>query len=427
MSNYAISLKRTASLAAAMALLAALTLVSFSSFLAQRASAAQLQSRSLTLASSLPGTETTGLANSETNGSDTTHTVAFTLPVTDASMEAIAFHYCTTAIGTCTAPTDLDVSGAVLSVQTDDGGAFSSAFSIDAGNTDADFIGITNTGANVVAASDLVFSFTGLENPSTLGTFFVRVHTFTDDTNYEIITTTPDHDGTVASSITTGIAITSRVAETLGFSTTGDSGIDGATGIIAPTGACLALTGSGAITLGDEVEQTLDIAQAYDNYSAFRVYTNASAGVVVQYEGDTLRKSVTEDITEIGAGAVASNLANEQFGLAADLTNGTNGAVAVASSSGTADLTNVDQSAALDSGTGGEIDVAAAYEGGAGTITDAGSALFAFVADTPTTIASSTTYVDCKTVAIRYLANIAPLTEAGTYTTTIVYSAVPTY
>ena len=408
-----ISLKRTVILLAAMVFTLLLMAFNLSWLFGQEAGAAQVTTRSLQLSSTLDGTQTTGAANSETNGSDTTHTFTFD-PATTGSVLSAEFEYCTTAIGTCTAPTGLNVvTGTTITIQTSEGTTFSNLYSIDgAGQNNclaaANRICITNATGNTFTAGTggtIVFAFDDILNPSTLGTFFVRMMTYSDSA----WTTTRD-DGTVASSITTGITITSRVAETLGFSTTANLAGSAAEGT-----TCVALATAGAITLGDALNGALSISQTYDAFSGFRLNTNSANGTLVQYRGNTLTKG-TDNIDAIPPPAVVSNVGSEQFGLAIDQ----DGVAALAGSDG-------------GFGGVGQLDLLDDYNEGEGAITEPGGvAEFAFVANTLTTIAESTPpggsgYVDCDTAAVRYIGNISPLTPAGTYTTTIVYYAVPTY
>lgn len=400
MSNYAISLKRTSMLLAALAFTAVLLAANLA-FLGERAGAAQLTSRSLSLASSLDGTETTGAANSETNGADTQHTFTFTMP-SAGTVEAVLFKYCTTAIGACTAPTAMSAQASTLTSET-----FSTVFANDTTSLESEdaectgtngrnnCLGITQaTGASESGTHTIVFA--DIKNPESLGTFFVRISLFSVD-DY----TTLLHDGTVANSTVEGIAITSRVVETLGFSTEAGTSFD------APGANCAPLTGTGALSLGQSPDFTLAINATYDAYSGIRLYTNSANGTVVQYEGATLTKGA-DNIDAIGGTATAPSIGTEQFGLAADLT-ADSGAIANANTT---------------EGGAGQVNITNDYDGGNGTIA---SGTFAFVADTKTSIGSSTSYVSCDTYAIQHIANISALTPAGTYTTTIVWFAVPTY
>lgn len=401
MSNYAISLKRTSLLLAALAFTAALLFANLSIFGLEKLGAAPLTTRSLTMSSSLPNTATTGLENTQTNGTDTTHTFTFD-PGSSVLVRSMRFDYCTAATGACTGPTGLVANvGSTITTQTNEGVTFTNLYTI-SGTSDANTLNITNPTGTVLTAGTggtIVIAFDNVTNPDAAGTFFVRITTYSDAG----FLTTVD-SSVLAQSITTGIAITARVAETLGFSTTADDAGDPI-----ETAQCVPLIGSGAIALGD-ANNTLSINQAYDEYSAFRLYTNAGLGAVVQYRGATLTKTTpADDINAIGAVAAASNPGTEQFGLAVDANGGI-----------------------FEGDTGGfgganQLALVGAYSGGDGTIVSPFSASFAFVPGTLTTIASSTTPISCDTAAVRYIANISPLTPAGTYTTTVVYYAVPTF
>lgn len=388
MSNtHAISLKRTSALLAALAFTAALLVVNLSIFSAQ-ADAAQLANRSLTLSSTLDGTHTDGSAGDPTNGSAASHSFSFD---TTGGATSATFTYCTNAIGTCTTPTGLVIPGAPV-----------------ASSGSASALGGVITWTDTIpAASTVTVSFDGITNPT-----YIASPTNQDDNTFFVrIVTDGGDEGTVASAITEGIVITARVAETLGFST---AAYDGTNPWISETASstCDALEGSGAITLGDPTDGTLSISTTYDAYSGFRLYTNAASGVSVQYEGTTLTKGL-DTIAAVGGTAVGNSTGSEQFGLAVDLTvDGAN-----------TDLTDASTD---DPGTAGRLDIGDEYDGGNDTF---GTGAWAFDDSTglPVELASSNGYVSCDTYAVQYIGNIAPTTAAGTYTTTIVYSAVPTY
>jgi hypothetical protein len=402
MSNYAISLKRTSVLLAALAFTAALLVANLSIFGLEHAGAEQMGSRKVELTSTLLGNVGAATAaNSETNGADVSYAFTFTVP-TAATIRTFEFQFCTTAIDTCNAPAGLDVdtTPAVL-LQEDDNVAFGNSYTLTTStNNVARFANVT--GNAVGAGSVIEFTFDDVTNPTALGTYFVRINTYDSNTTWD--NTTDIDSGTVATSTTNGISITSKVVETLGFSTTTDDA-----GEVAEGASCAALGGStSAIAIGDS-NGALSISQAYDEFSAFRLYTNAANGVVVQYEGSTLTKGA-DNINAAGGTAVSSTVGAEQFGLAVDadgaaLFDGDNGGF----------------------GGAGQLTLGVEYDGGDGTIVNAGTATVAFVADTKTQMASAAGFVSCDTAAVRYVANIAPTTPAGTYTTTVVYFAVPTY
>ncbi|MDQ3123548.1 MAG: hypothetical protein M3Q14_02610 [bacterium] len=416
MSNYAISLKRTSLLLATLAFTAALLVANLSIFGFGIVDAAQLSTRSMTISSSLGGGNSTGAANSETNGADSTHTFTFDAGTT-GTIRALKFEYCTTAINACTGPAgmDADTTPAVLT-QTNEGVTFTNLYAINAGSSTNTTLLYTNATGNTFTAGTggtIVFAVDDVTNPTSTGNYFVRMTTYSD-----AAATTAVDNGTVAFSITTGIAITSKVVETLGFSTTAQVNT---TNVPAEGSSCTPVTGTGAIALGDVTEGTLSISQAYDAFSAFRLHTNAGNGVVVQYAGNTLVKG-TDNINAIGGTATASAVGSEQFGLAVD----------PAAQGGAGNYANFDTTWPLN--TAGRLELGTEYDGGTGTIVNGGTATFAYDAATPATpktMAASDTafggYITCDTALVRYIGNIAPTTAAGTYTTTVVYFAVPTY
>src|SRR5690606_17592428 len=106
MSNYAISLKRTGLLLAALAFTALLLVVNLASFFGN-AHAASLTSRSLTLSSTLVGTEAVGAPGSETDGAAANYAFAFSVPSSDTAL-SILVRFCTTTLleDTCNGPSD---------------------------------------------------------------------------------------------------------------------------------------------------------------------------------------------------------------------------------------------------------------------------------------------------------------------------------
>lgn len=384
-------LRRTGLLIVAFALFAA-WVVGDAVMFTRHANAAQITSRKLTLSSSANGNITTGAAGSGTNGAQARHTFDFT--ASGASIGSIEFLYCTTPLPgtTCTAPTGMDAS-TVTTV----GGTSATGWSLGtSGNAPtASRIRITHTAA---AVSTVNFAFgTGsgggtdrIKNPTTDSTFFVRITAYSDTA-----WTTSVDEGTVANSTTQQIDVTAKVQEVLNFSV-------GST-VTAPGSSCTAYSDSGALTLGDATDGTLSFAQAYDAYSFFRVSTNANGGTIIYYSGDTL-KSGSNSITAAGTSAVASTVGSSQFGI------------------------GIDSSHASHSFT--SLSATAPYNTGNGTITNGGTAQFAFSTasvTTPVQIASAAGTIVCDTGSVRYLGNISTTTPPGIYTTTISYLAVPTY
>ena len=376
-----------------------------------------LSSRKITLSSSEAGgvsTDANGtavVAGAGGNGAQARHNYAYTL-ATAGNVGSMLFQYCTTPfVGTaCTTPTGMDAS-TVAAVAASSGFNATEAFAIDTATSvttggyftssacasRAHCITVKRVTAQTETATAKTIDFGQaggwIKNPTAVGTFYVRVVTFSD-TAY----TTQVDDGAVAASINEDIDITAKVQEKLNFSVSAST--------VAAGASCTMLSGTGAITLGDATNGVLDPATAYDKHSYFRLNTNSGSGTTVQYTGDTLKTSAAVAIASAGtvANGFQSTVGSEQFGLA------------INSADTNYSFTNLTRSDP--------------YDDGAGTITNLGTARFAHVTSstaTPVTVASSTGSVTCDTGAVRYIANISTTTRPGIYRTTIGYIATPTY
>jgi hypothetical protein len=434
---------RVASLLAVVVLLTGLV---FPVLLGTRASAAsaQLQSRSLKISSSANGTITQDIGGNAVpagdggNGQKTKETFKFTVQSTQ-NVATILFKFCDDPIpldatsgpgdGTCNAPTGFSATTvASIISQTVNGGAIGTPFTIDnstvltgapwgcAGASPGrqNCIAITRTATSVTSGDIYEFAFGGLTgdyitNPTADNDdFFSRIQLY-NDTGFS----TKGDYGSVAASTAQQIDITAKVKEVLNFSVAAN-----AANVTAPGTTCSPLTtgaGTGAMQLGD-VNGVLSFNQAYDAHSYFRISTNTNGGVQVLYSGDTL-KNGGNSIAAIGTTATASAVNTAQFGLAIDsgdtTPNGYN-------------FTSGLSAATVGSPAGSITD----YSGGAGTITNGGTATFAFNTGsktTPIVLAYAGGPVACNTGSVRYLGNISTATPAGIYTTTITYIATGIY
>lgn len=409
------------------------------------AASVQLQSRSLTISSSANGTITTDLAGNAVpageggNGQKTKQTYKYTVKSAQ-NVGSILIKFCDDPIavdatsgpgdGTCNAPTGLSASTITSIVAQSINGTANSTtpFTVDtttvltgapwgcAGSSPGrqNCIALTRTAAAVVADDVYQFEFGGtsgqyVTNPTADNApFFARIQQY-DNNNF----TTKGDYGSVAASTAQQIDITAKVKEVLNFSVAAN-----AANVTAPGATCTPLTtGSttGAMQLGD-TNGVLSFNVAYDAHSYFRLSTNTNGGVQVLYSGDTL-KNGSNSIAAIGTTATASAVGTAQFGLAIDsgdtTPNGYNftaGLTAATVGSPSGSLTN--------------------YSGGAGTITNGGTALFGFNTaskTTPVVLAYAAGPVGCNTGSVRYLGNISTATPAGIYTTTITYIATGIY
>ncbi len=314
--------------------------------------AAQVTSRKITLGSSAAS-------------ASTTHKFDFTVATT-ASIGSIKYQYCTTASGSCTAPTDLDVNGVSISSQT--GGT---GFSIDGTGTDANNIVVTRSAASLAVTTAVSHTFSSAVNPSTSNTsFYVRITTYTSTD----ATTGATDTGTVATSTANQITVTATVDETLTF--------------CVYTGVNCAAGGS-AVALG-----SLSSSTAATGTSKFDAGTNATSGYAVTYTGTTLTSganTVTAMGTQSANGAgAASSTGNSQFGL------------------------NLKDNATPNIGA----DVSGGGSGTYGTNYGTADSFRHFTGDT---VAAATGATNSNTFTVSYIANIGTAQAAGAYTTTLTY------
>lgn len=151
----------------------------------------------------------------------------------------------------------------------------------------------------------------------------------------------------------------------------------------------------GALATGDDkfASSTNSLGDSNETIAhTLTASTNAPSGYTITVKGQTLTslQSATNTITAIGGTAASSTLGSEQFGIRATVSGGTGATVSSPYS------------------------FATSYGYNATATTSA-------ILATETSAANTTTY------SLRYLANIAPLTEAGTYVANIVYVATANF
>jgi len=429
-----------------------------------------LTERSLTLSSSSPGyhyldgsgNPTYAPPGSGNNGQKTGETYTFrvtTDSTTSPAIKAFTFQYCTTPAGDCTTPGNVGSGNPAgesnLSIHYDTAAAEGTDFEVyvnnvassgwsvsdsrvidhavptDTSATDKNFITLSNSTGIHPATHDqikVVFFASNVNyitNPGT-GAFFVKVNDYDSALDTDHIPTTTSHivDGgvTVANVMNDSIWIQTKVLETMNFSV-GTTNPDTVVNPSGGHGTCDAVAVNDPIQMGNPTaEYSLAVAQAYDATSYWRLSSNSSGGATVYYSGNTLSNTEGDQIDAIGTTAVSSHPGTEQFGLAMDSTADTVDTAHAPTAGFQSNL--IDTLFAL---TGSPTD----YSQGAGTITNGGTAKFAFDANSltsPVAIASENTdIVHCTTGKMRYVANIAPDTPAGVYTSKINYIASPEY
>lgn len=306
-------------------------------------------------------------------------------------------------------------------------------------------ITLTNsTGITTTSGEEISIVFYGTDanfitNPGA-GAFFVKINTYStdqDDTNSDstggdlnptLSTYIVDGGVTVANVMNDSIQIQTKVLETMSFSV-GTHNPDTTILSSGSHGTCDAIDQNSPLSMGDPTgEYSLEVQHAYDTFSYWRLSSNSSNGATVYYSGYTLSNTEGDHIRAVGTGTASidegdntpqtSHQGTEQFGLAL-----------------TTAAETVDTAHSAPAQTMSPLSAETGYGGGAGLIDDANpvnnDAEFSFDKNsltTPRAIASEgTDVIHCSTGKMRYVANIAPDTPAGVYTSRINYIASPEY
>jgi hypothetical protein len=186
-------------------------------------------------------------------------------------------------------------------------------------------------------------------------------------------------NGIITTNIITNdtVAVTATVAQSFTFS------ISTSTIFFGPLATGGAKYASSTNSSGDSLETIAHTLVAS---------TNAPSGYTITVRGQTLtsQQSATNTIAAIGASPAPSNPGSEQFGIRVTASGGTAVTVASPYASSTA------------------------YG-------------YAATATTSSILATETNAANTTTYSLRYLANIAPLTEAGTYVANVVYVATANF
>jgi hypothetical protein len=246
------------------------------------ASAVAVTQRSLTI--------TTGIASATA-----TYTFAFT-PGSTTQIQSMIFQACTTALGTCTAPTGINLSGGAITKSGTWGGATN--FTKDTTTnptvgtpavncTTVSILCLTRTDTTVqtLVAHSIIDTGAVNQNSSNCGsaancTFFVRVFSYSD-TAY----TTAVDNGTVASSTTQTLLVNFAIQEQLTFCI-GTTTIDD--GTTAPP-ACASVSGTslnlGTASSGNVSVSPVTVGNGGDgNNGIAELSTNAANGATVTYD-----------------------------------------------------------------------------------------------------------------------------------------------
>lgn len=428
-----VRMKRVLVLATAITVAAAPIMI-----MSQTATAAQITNRSVTISSAQAG------------NTGTTYTFGFTT-ATAGAIQGLGFQACTTALGTCTAPTGLSFSGAAFSSQT--GWTNATNFAFDG----------TGAGGCIAAANELcakrtqvasetigarTIVFTGITNQNSSNcssaancTFFVRMVTYSNSTYATAV-----DSGTMASSTTQLFTVNAAIQEQLAFCV-GNTTINNATSSV-PT--CSTITGT-SLNLGTLSSSNVSVSPVpsatYNgdaNNGLAELSTNAVNGSTVNY--DAIQQSGTNHqgalrvagatcnagtvntdqcINSIGASKATLTAGTEDFGMAIAGINCSNvTAYTCTFSSGTFNLvpaTNYNCNGIV----GGSADT---FDPDGGVIAGPTSCSYAWVeSGTSTNIATSTTVVAGEALILKFAATPNLVTPTGSYTAQADFIATPTF
>lgn len=425
--DYRHSISRMLQIAAVGLLLAASVAQIMSS---QSASAAQLTSRSVTISTSQFG----ATAN---------YAFAFTVPAAGTAIQGILFEFCTTPIGTCTAPGGtFDVSSATVNgTQTfTNATAFTDSGSLDEGacteatNT-ANVFCAERADATAEGATAKAIQLDSITNLSTEDTVYVRIGTYSDTA----FATAVD-SGVVAMATVNQLVTTGRVQENLEFCI---AAIDDDDALPTDPADCIANMNDTTVDIGvidntaaaiSPVEPTATNG-ADDDYGIASLTTNASAGAALTFFSNTAGSGSNQlagfRVTGATCNASDTTLTDQCFRPAANA--GTNFDTSDGERFGI-QIPCIDTTQGTTSALVGD----AAYDNTDGVTTSSADCENPSAGDTGDTfawwdgsnadlIASSTGPVHDEVVKIRFGAIASATTPTGSYTVTTTYIATPTF
>jgi hypothetical protein len=398
-------------------------------FLNATATAAQITTRSLAISSGQAGA-TANYVFTYTPGSTT-------------QVQSFKIQSCTTALGTCTAPTGINLSGGTV---TSSGFQGATAFTKDtstAGCTTVDTLCAKRTDTTAQTATAHVITDTGAVNQAATNcssaancTFFERITTYSDNAY-----TTSVDSGTIASSTTQLFTVNAAIQEQLSFCI-GSTTVDNAT-TAPPT--CASISGT-SLNLGTLSSSNISISPVSATYNGdannglAELSTNAANGTTVAY--DSIQQSGTNHLGTLRvAGATCQSGAvntdqcintagtakntltagTEEFGMTvAGVNCGNVAAYTCSFASGTYNLNRANNYNCTGTNTYPTSD--------AGQITGTSTCSYAWdETGTSQTIASSTTVVGGEALILKFAATPNLVTPTGAYTAKADFVATPTF
>lgn len=351
------------------------------------ANAALLSPRKLTLVQGADGSDTDTLPDGGSQpGGNANHLFGFTIPTT-GNVGSIRFEYCTTTEGTCTAPTGLDTTAATFG-----GESGLTGFSVN--NSTAGKPYVTRTAANMGSATAQTIQLNNITNPTTVGTFFVRISVYTD----AALGGTQTDAGVVAASTAQTIVLSGTMPESLIFCTGGT------------VAANCASTTSGNIIFNQLFSPT-DTAVATSQMAAS---TNAAQGYVITVNGPTLTSGSATIPAWTSPTSAGTNRGISSWGLNLRANTTTTSAVATG-----ADITSASNGTDLKGQPLTGYDTVDQFKFVSGDS----------IANSAYDGASNNTLgpTNSQTYTATYAVNVSGNQLAGTYTSTLTYICTPTF
>ena len=375
----------------------------------QTAYAAQLTTRSVAISTS----KTSATA---------TYIISFTTPAT-TNIGSIIIQACTTPLSTCTAPTGMTMNAGTTGTWT---GTSATNFTRTASTTGTCTVGANQWCGTRTAASETAgaktLTLAGLTNPSTLGSFYLRITTLSDAAYATAV-----DNGVVASSTANQLTVSARIQEILTFCV-GTTAVNDAT--TTPGVDCSAISGT-AIDIGVLDSGSINLSPVNTNGGSntngiAMVRTNAQNGVTISYfaeqdtssgafkvAGQSCSGTVTTDqcINSQGATQGTFTAGTEKFGMTIAAVN------CVSTTSYTCAFTSGTYKLVRDTD----------YDGTGGNTYGTTQGYAWLDNGTSTVIASSSTVVDDEALILRFAATPSITTPTGAYTVTSTYVATATF
>ncbi len=243
------------------------------------------------------------MSSSTASATNVSYTAQFTVATPIVVGGGFVLQFCDSATGplldqACDEPAGMDLSSAAVgdvSIDTGSGfnaassaGTLTSANETSSSSNDNYVKWVSGTGDSLSANDKLKVEFTGVDNPSTTGTFYARIYTYASTPDFTDSTTpgTIADNGSVALSTTSAIGVTAYVLESMTFCVSGQD-IDKNCGNGITPGDPGSVTNP-SMTIGQTSGNVTALsATAVSTKNAYaQLSTNASGGAVVNLKSD---------------------------------------------------------------------------------------------------------------------------------------------